>query len=619
MAVETETHENKESIIETIPWKKYLIQTANKIIVGLIILILFLLIDYFSSKITPDRTHDLYAQNIVGIFDSTHIILIILSSTLFILVLGAFIKTLFIDNRVEFGLTNFKTKRTIFLFILVVSFISAVYVLLDVALTNIYMIIGPVDAVWAINNLLNISIPTITASTDRLAYAQIRTYYFFGFYFFMLIFPIFMFVSLLTRFGRHKVFKKPEEVELHEKETSTLRVLAFIFGPVIAIFLFGLANSSIMTGNFKTIIFTLLLMFVVWWLYQLLKLILKGLKVTAFFSYANLIIFFPLIFLFYVFPVLLWSGWDLFKIISMNGSTAETSLTELHTPLAHTVLHLSSMSIPDFLNLVFQLITTNMTYVLRILQLDFVFVVGLSALAIGFAEGYSIIAIFSALFKGVSIARTGRVATQSSPKLIVMTSRLLMFGAWLAFFWDRIVISIDVMKTYFSMYFPFVIHIKLPRVFEIFSQLNINIDFSFLGFILDISILIIPLYYIIMSSFKFLSVSLIIDKTKRDQQIFFLLISAAFVLITTNILQDITASVQVNLPGELLFLPTSSELARFFISYADKLFEFLESSSFFAGVLVALYIFLKNIKKKLQERKHENEIKNRDKLYTTFD
>ncbi len=618
MTVNTNPQEKKESIVETIPWKKYLIQIINKIIIGIIILILFLLIVYYSSKINPNRLKNLNPDDIIGVFTTNHIMLIILSSTLFILVLGVFIKTLFIDNRVEFGLDNFKSKRVIFLFLLVVSFISAVYVLLDVALTNIYMIIGPVDAIWAIDNILKISLPSIDSSTNRAAYAKIRTYYFFGFYIFMLIFPIFMFISLLTRFGRNKVFQKPEEADQRNKETPAIKVIGFIFAPIIVVFLIGIANSSVMTDVSRTIVLTVLLMFAAWWVYQLVRILLKGLKLTALFSYANLIIFFPLIFLFYFLPVLLWTGWDIFKIYSMNGSTSETILTELATPLANTVFNLKSMSVQDYFNLLFQLITTNGIAVKRIFQLDFVFVVGLSALAIGFAEGYSIIAIFSALFKGVSIARTGRVVTQSSPKLIVMTSRLIMLGAWMSFFWDRIVITIGIMQTYFSMYFPFVIDLKLPRVFELFSQLNITIDLSFLGFILPISLLLIPLYYILMSSFKFLSVSIIVDKTKNDQQIFFLLISAAFVLISTNILQDITASVNINLIGEKPFLPTSDETVSFFIAYANKLFEFLESISFFVGVLVAIYFTLKSLKKMLKERKRNKELEKREKLYVTL-
>ena len=616
MAVQSVDQQESASIIQRIPWKKYLLKITNKIILGILILIIFVLIILYSSKINPDNVNN--PNDIIGIFSTNYLILIGLSSTLFLLVLGIFIKTLFIDNRVEFGLTEFRSKRVFFLFVLVVTFIAAVYVLLDVALRNIYMTIGPIDVVWWINNSLKVSLPTLDASTDRFAYAKIRSYYFFAFYLFMLVFPIFLFLPLLTRYGRNKVFKKPEVYT--RKETSVLKVLGIIFGPVLIIFFIILASSANATTPARITILIIVLVLALWWIFQIIKLILKGIKLTAMFSYDNIIIFFPLLFLFYLLPIFLWTGWDLFKIYSMHGSTTETILTELSTPMADKVINLSTLSIQDFIGLVVQLIAVNGIAVQRILQLDFVFVVGLSALAIGFAEGYSIIAIFSALFKGVSVARTGRVVSQSSPKLVVMTSRLFMFGAWLSFFWDRIVITIGIMQSYFSAYFPFVVNLHLPRIFGFFENLHIDINLSLLGVLIPISVFIIPLYYILMSSFKFLSVSLIVDKFKNDQQIFFLLISSAFVLISTNILQDITASVQASLPSETIFLPTHfATAAQFFISYANKLFEFIESLGFFAGVLVALFIVLRNLRNKLSERSKEKAIENREKLYVTLE
>lgn len=611
------TEENNESIISRLPWREYLRKIALKVVMAVIILTLFLLIVYYSRQINPNGDLE-RPTNIIGVFDFNHIMAIILSSMLFLFVLGAFIKTLFMDNKDVFGI-DFKTKKTVFLFLLVVSFISAVYVLLDVALKNIYMTLGPIDVIWAIDNVLHISLPTITASTDRLAYAQIRTYYFFVFYVFMLLFPIAMFISLLTRYGRNKVFKKEEHHELQKHESHAAKAFALLISPLVLVFLINMLSSPDMTGPSFIIVATLIVIIVGWWLFEIGKLIYKGLKVTAFFSYANMIIFFPMVFLFYILPILFWTGWDFFMIYSMNGSTAKTIHTELGSPLANTVINLSALSVQDFFGLLVQTILVNAVAIVRIIQLDFVFVVAVSAIAIGFAEGYSIISIFSALIKGVSIARTGRIATKSAPKLIVMASRIIMLGAWCSFFWDRFIVLIGVLQNYFSIYFPFVLDIHLPRIFDYFKNIHISIDLSLLGFVLPLSLLLIPLYYILMSSFKFLSVSLIVDKTKNDQQIYFLLISSAFVLITTNILQDITASIMFSStiipPPELDYLPTSFATAQFLISFANKIFELVESLSFLVGLIVALVLLIKNITKKVHAKRIETEIKGRQKLY----
>ena len=601
-----------DSKIERIPWKAYFLQIIKKLFVGLVILCLFIVLYSYSIKITPD-TNVSDPPNIIGYFSSEYLTLIVVSSLLFLLVLAAFIKTLFIDHKQEFGIDNYKTKKVLFLFLLVVSFISAVYTILDVALKNVYMTIGPMDVVWAISNYF-IPLPTINYSTDLLAYAKIRAYFFFGFYLFMLVFPIFMFFSLLTRYGRNRVFKKPEERHMKEAKTS-LTLLGIVLSPLLIIFLVNLLNSSVMTEAVKLIVELFLIVVILYWIYLIIKVILKGIKLTALFSYANTIIFFPLIFLFYLLPIIFWTGWDVFMILS-TGSTTKTVLTELNTPLANMTVKVSSTTIQNQIGILFQIVLTNGVDLVRIIQLDFVFVVAISALAIGFAEGLSIIAIFSALFKGVSIARTGRVASQSAPKIVVITSRVIMLGAWISFFWDRIVVITEVLKTYFIQYFGFLKNINLPRIFEIFQNLHFNIEINFLQLAIPLSLLLIPLFYIIMSSFKFLSVSLLVERTKNDQQTFFLLISSAFVLITTNILQDISDSVPLN---DQSFLPTAFiPTAQFFLTFANKIFEFLESVAFYIGMIAALYLMTKKLLKKIKERNKEQEIQNREKYYGTL-
>ena len=109
------------------------------------IVVLFILIDFYSNKINPRLTGVDNPTNIIGIFDSEHVILIILSTLLFLLVLGSFAKSILFDHREEFGIKKLKSKKSFFLFTLIISFIGAIYVLLDVALQNIYLTLGPID------------------------------------------------------------------------------------------------------------------------------------------------------------------------------------------------------------------------------------------------------------------------------------------------------------------------------------------------------------------------------------------------------------------------------------------------------------------------------------------
>ena len=72
-------------------------------------------------------------------------------------------------------------------------------------------------------------------------------------------------------------------------------------------------------------------------------------------------------------------------------------------------------------------------------------------------------------------------------------------------------------------------------------------------------------------------------------------------LITTNILQDITETILLkdSMTGgsDKRFLPTAFIREGFF-SFANKLFETMESLAFYIGVIYALFLFLRVIVKK---------------------
>jgi hypothetical protein len=597
-----------KTAVKQIPWKEFFIQQLVKILGIIIVILMVLFIIQLSSEITPN-VDELNPDEVIGFDTSTYLLLILTSSLLFIFVVITFTKLILFDNKKEFGIDSFKSWRSILVFFLVINFISAVYLLLDSSLINVYLITGPVDVIWILTNNFGIQFPSVGLAINRLAYAQIRSLWFFGFYLIMIIFPIIMFVSILTRFGRTELFEREHK---DEKQRSVLtqigKVILFIFTPIIEIFLIFLFTAS--SDNFLSAIFVILLILglALWWFYNLFLLIFRTVRFTAWFSYANFLLIFPIIILFYLVPVFLWTLWDTIKILS-SGSVFDTIHSHIvQSDLHNQVFNIQALNLTDILTIAFKTLIFNATpfdhTVYRILQLDFVIIVGISAIVIGLAEGYSVVAIFKALTRGVSIAKTGRVASKSAPKLIVITSRLLMLSVWLTLIWDKFLVLYDFVKEEF-------INIILPDLpfFPVISYV-----FQFASRILSLSdllvplaILLVPLFVILISSFKFLSVTLIIERLKHDTQIFFLLISSAFVLITTQILQDITDAFR-DQPEQLQFMPFAFATQGNLLPWASKVFENLEAGAFYIGLFIALGIGIKYLMNYLRKRGKKEKI-----------
>ncbi|MFW9928064.1 MAG: hypothetical protein ACFFD1_01580 [Candidatus Thorarchaeota archaeon] len=589
--------------IKQLPWKEFLKNQIVKVIGILIMIFMVLYIIQLSAQLTPDR-NQLNPDNIIGFNNSIYWSLIITSSVLFIFVVLVFTKLILFDNKEEFGIESFKSFKSILIFFLVVTFLCAVYLLLDSSLVNIYLVIGPVDVVWILHNRLGLNVPGLTGNVDRLAYAQIRSLWFFGFYIIMILFPILMFIIILTRIGRKKLFVK-EETEPKQKSDTLIitRICIFLFTPFVEIFVFFLLVSNIGQTFMFLILLAIFLVLLFWWIYNLLILLFKTVKFTAWFSYGNFLLISPIILIFYVLPVVLWTVWDMAKIYVSN-SIVETIHDHIVQSDLHSITYLpiSTYSIQDQLTIIIKTLIFNATpfdhSIYRILQLDFVIIVGLSAIIIGLAEGYSIVAILKALTKGVSIAKTGKIATQSSPKLIVMTSRLLMLGVWMSLIWDKFISLFNIVKEEFpSIHLPDINF--LPITAYLYQITNNLLRFS--EFLLPLAILLLPLFLIFMSSFKFLSVTIVIEKVKGDIELFFLLMSSAFVLIVTQILGDITSSF-TNDPGQIKFMPFAFATQSNLLPWATKVFENLEAGAFYIGVFIALIVGLKEIKEYLQKR-----------------
>ena len=107
------------------------------------------------------------------------------------------------------------------------------------------------------------------------------------------------------------------------------------------------------------------------------------------------------------------------------------------------------------------------------------------------------------------------------------------------------------------------------------------------------------LLLIITSAFKFLSVTLVLDKFKQDTQVFFLLISSAFLLIITQILLDISSGLNLD-QNFLPFALFPREIFNF--QWASEVFENLEAFAFYGGVLIAFYLLFRSLLGKIKQR-----------------
>ncbi len=589
-----EKQPEKKGIIR-IPWKKFLRAQFGKLVGTIFILGLMVWIIKLSEEITPDRD-DVNPQNIISADGSVELQLMAVSTLVFILVLTFFSKIVFFDHKEDFGIESYKSIKAVLFFMMTIAFISLVFILLDVALINIYLESFPVYLIWSLNSKLNLDfafIKEIPIETNREAYAEIRGYLFLILFAFMLSFPLAMTIVILTRFGRNQLQERKERPRKKYKFKDWLKFFATLPLESVLLTLFFAIDAA---DPEVPVQFLFLLVFVLvglWWITQLAILIFRGIKTTSFLVYSNAAMIIPIVFLFYILPGLVWATWDLFVIFTTNdiSNTVYAGLTGQTPNIDPSTTEIRTLSSQKVLEFYFQTFLFNLGDIFRIIELDFVFIIGLSSVVIGFAEGYSIIAIVRSITTGISIARSGRIARQSSPKLIVLSSRLVLLGAWLSLLYDKFIVLWTTLQVELGVDIP---DLSIPRLFEVLF--NVTVDFQeWGGVFLVLSVLIVPLYFIITSSFKFLSVSIVAEKTKDDTQAFFFLISSAFILIISQIFADISALPEFLVDGQHYnFLPLQGiQIPSTFIPFISKVFEALEAIGFYVGAIVSLLILIK--------------------------
>ncbi|MHA2244690.1 MAG: hypothetical protein ACXADY_06940 [Candidatus Hodarchaeales archaeon] len=541
-----------------VPWKEYSKSQIFKIIGFLVLALLIIGVMIVSEGI------DLSTATVE---DPEYIIAVFLSSICFLLVLIGFSKIVLFDMAVEFGLRDETTDKMVynarfFLFAaLALSFCSAIYLLLDVFLyqDGTYLQLLPVLIMEWVLVYFQVNIPGLTdkIGVDPKEFYQTARNIYFGFFFLIIIaFSVLVFLSILTSLARKRVvsrFEKDETIDEEEENRRLYKILAWFGMPIFALFLSNLLSTPI-----APIIAISLIVLTIWWIYQLAKFIFlvfwRGLKITAFITSVNFLLIIPLIGILYLLPVASWVIWDVFF----------EDKTDLWV-----------------------VFMTRAFEVVNIIQLDFVFITIIATVIVGFAEGFAIVAIFSAIFKGVEVARSGRIIARSPPKVAVIMKYLIMFSAWLGLFWNSLVGILQMLEVDFEI--PSLIYmiydeliLPLSEWFEVIWP-----TFKYVPFLL------LPLYFILAGAFKFLSVTLVTPRVKERLSFFFLLVSTAFVLIITNILGDIyelrDAAVQVD-PTSMLYAdaPLLSQNFVGILEVAVVYFEYVESVAFYAGFIFGL-------------------------------
>ncbi|MFX0051550.1 MAG: hypothetical protein ACFE8U_09695, partial [Candidatus Hermodarchaeota archaeon] len=388
------------------------------------------------------------------------------------------------------------------------------------------------------------------------------------------IFSVLVFLSILTTLGRNRVasrFKKVEDEEEEEENRRLYKVLAWILIPFVIAFL-----STLLPTAIGPVVGIVILVFFVWWLYQLFKVIFlifwRGFKITAFITSVNALLIIPLVLVLYGLPVISWTLWDIWLLIQEETITFD---------------------IPQIIQAGFPLFQNRLTDLASIIQLDFIFITTIATFIVGFAEGFAIVAIFSAIFRGVEVARTGQIIARSPPKVMVISKYIIMLGVWVSLVWDSFISILEMLKEYFAFSFDFEIPSLMFLIYnEIINPLVAWLE-TFMPMFRYIPFLLLPLYFIVAGAFKFLSVTLVTPRVKERLSVFFLLISTAFVLIITNILGDIYL-IQRDPDFKGLQDAPLMGLQNIFSS-AVEVFQYVEALAFYAGFLFGILWVIRHI------------------------
>ena len=551
---------NPEERVRRLPWKSYLRKNTPKIIFFLIIAILVV----YSISLSDGIDLDVLENN-----DSTQFIsLIIVSSFTFLLLLAGILKTFVLDSAYSLGLADetgkYKIFQTLSFSFLAILFVSCIYFLIDVALQEAFLQLGPVLAFQSVLDLLKLDIPGFTNLVGREFYQTTRNILFEILALLIIIYLILAIIMQVTRTGRNRLLKRLniEKGEIEEEKnenTPVYKILLFIIFPSLDYFL--LVN----TIDTTIFLFAPVVIFIgltsIWWVYQFIKalvsVIWKGAKITPFLTSVNFLLVIPPILIFLILPALLQTILDLLS----DGTYAINF---------------------EMILLVFG---KNIVAFDKIIFLDFIILTSIATAVIGFAEGASLFAILRALKDGVSFSRSGEIALDQAPKIGVWTKYVALLGIWIGVLLNTLGALWTSLKEILLLNlppFPF----KLP--FELILSLK---DFlqslvpNFFPIILPMLLLIIPLYFILSASFKFLSVTVITPRIE-DLQTFVVIIATTFILIILQILADLWSI------EEIQDAPLRIFAEGLLFSQIVEILQIIEAGCFYIGLVVMFYVIL---------------------------
>ncbi|UCE14476.1 MAG: hypothetical protein JSV04_04680 [Candidatus Heimdallarchaeota archaeon] len=513
-------------------WARYIRQNAVKIFFSIIIVVLLLLSISLSGEI------DIEDQFPSKEPDVQYTTLFIVSSCAFLLLLTGVLKTFILDNAESLGLKlegEYRTIQTLTFILLTMFFISCIYFLLDVALQEAFLQLGPVLVFYFFLDELALDIPGLTDKMGGEFYQTARNILFEAILFFIIAYLIFAMVMILTRNARRKISDRlSEETEDQEDNPTVYKILVFIFIPPLIFFLLSLVE-----GEDNLIIFGIIAIFIIitslWWLYQLIQVIIgvlwRGVKITPFLTSVNFLLLIPPLLAFWFLPV--FASTILIIMSELSETNNELSIDMIVSTFSNEILNFPN-----------------------IILFDFIIFAGIATIIIGFAEGMSLLSILKAIKNGVGVSRTGQPSTEQAPKIALISQYLIYLVVWfgvslsgLRAIWESLRnIQLDMpefpfpgmlewltesivgpLRTYFETQFPALVTIVIPLVS-----------------------LIIPIYFILSTSFKFLSISIITPRIK-NLDYFIVLVSATFVLIIMQILGDLWLLEIQNAPLRLLY------------------------------------------------------------------
>lgn len=509
-------------------WAKFLRKNAIKILFSIIIVILLLLSISLSGEIDIENQFPSKEP------DVQYTTLFIISSCAFLLLLTGVLKTFIFDNAESLGLKQegkYRIIQTLTFILLTMFFTSCIYFLLDVALQDAFLQLGPVLVFYFFLDELELDIPGLTDKIGGEFYQTARNNLFEALLFFIIAYLIFAMVMILTRNARRKISNRlSKETEDQEDNPTVYKILGFIVILPLNFFLLSLVE-----GEENLVIFGIVTIFLVltsvWWLYQLIQVVIgvlwRGVKITPFFTSVNFLLLIPPLLTFWFFPVLVST------ILIVINELSETN-TELSVDLIMSTFSNEILNFPT------------------IILFDFIIFAGIATVIIGFAEGMSLMSILKAIKNGVGVSRTGQPATEQPPKIALISQYLIYLVVWFG-------ISLSGLRAIWEGLRSFQLDLPefpFPGMLEwlytyIVTPLENYIETQ-LPIVLPLISLVIPIYFILSTSFKFLSISIITPRIK-NLDYFIVLVSATFVLIIMQILGDLWLLEIQNAPLRLLY------------------------------------------------------------------